>query len=101
MLDLGCDSPELITNLLQYGLEVSCVWHYLSDLYHYELIQVCQKQSFDFLVSKNEQLFTANEEWMQYLLPRKTKLLIIPDKRYTDYKHTLNLICQNIHSNGG
>ncbi len=101
LLDLGCDSPGLITKLRQCGLEVSSVWDCLSDLYHYELIEQCLNHHFDFLVSKNERLFTPNEEWMQYLLPRKTKLLIVPSKNSKGYKYVLKLICQNSHNKEG
>ena len=101
LLDLGCDSSEIITKLCQCGLEDSCVWDFISDLYHYELIQECQKNSFDFLVSKNERLFTPSEEWMQYLLPRKTKLMIIPLKDPRDCNYAFNLINQDLFNEGG
>ncbi len=98
LLDLGCDSPELVAKLRQCGLIVNCVWDYLSDLYHYELIQQCLNQSFDILVSKNERLFTPVEEWIQYLFPKKTKLLIVPEKRFLERKNPFDLIYNMIAS---
>jgi len=101
LLDLGCDSPDLIAKLRQCGLTVNSVWDYLSDIFHYELIQQCLNQSFDILVSKNERLFTPIEEWIQYLFPKKTKLLIVPEKRFLESNDPFNMIYKNICCKGG
>ena len=100
LLDLDCDSPELIAKLRQCGLIVNCVWDYLSDLYHYELIQQCLNHSFDILVSKNERLFTPIEEWIQYLFPKKTKLLIVSENRLKENKDIFKLIYDNMCNKG-
>lgn len=101
LLDLGCDSPELIAKLRQCGFSVNCVWDYLSDLYHYELIQQCLNHSFDILVSKNERLFTPIEEWIQYLFPKRTKLLIVSENRLKENKDLFNFIYNNMCNKGG
>lgn len=101
LLDIGCDSPELIAKLRNCGFIVDCIWDYLSDLYHYEIIEHCLTHRFDILVSKNERLFTPIEEWIQYLFPKRTKLLIVPEKRFLESKDTFSLISENICSKGG
>ena len=78
LLDIGCDSPKIIQQLTWLGLEVELVWNYLADLIHHELIELCTSQSFDLLVTPNERLLTPPEEWLNYLMPRRTQLFIPP-----------------------
>ena len=76
LLDFGCDSLPLVNHLEKLGLEVVCLWESVADLYHYEIIELCSDQSIDLLVSTNERLFTPSEEWLDYLMPHRTRLYI-------------------------
>ena len=86
LLDLDCDSSELIHSLKSLGVEVVCFWNHLADIYHYELIELCATQNFDILVTKNDRLFTPRGEWIELLFPRSTKLYVISQELLRDYK---------------
>ena len=81
LLDVGCESPTLINNLKQTGLEVIRLWDYAADLLHYEIIELCTAQYIDLLVTVNEKLLLPREEWLDYLMPHRTRMLIIPQKK--------------------
>jgi len=78
LLDVGIDSPEFIAELKYLGLEIECLWPHVADLLHYEIIELCTAQYIDLMVTTNERLLTPSEEWLQYLMPHRTRLCITP-----------------------
>ncbi len=76
LLDVGIDSPELIAELKILGLEIECLWSHVADLLHYEIIELCTAQYIDLMVTTNERLLTPPEEWLQYLMPHRTRLCL-------------------------
>lgn len=81
LLDIDCGSPSLIDRLKQLGLEVVRLWDYAADLIHYEIIELCTAQYIDLLVTSNERLMLPREEWLDYLMPHRTRMLIIPQQK--------------------
>jgi len=81
LLDIGCESSALIDKLKQLGLEVVRLWDYAADLLHYEIIELCTAQYIDLLVTTNEKLLLPREEWLDYLMPHRTRMLIIPQRK--------------------
>lgn len=78
LLDVGIDSPKLVAELKSLGLEIECLWPHVADLLHYEIIELCTAQYIDLMVTTNERLLTPPEEWLQYLMPHRTRLCITP-----------------------
>lgn len=78
LLDSNCDSPRLINQLKKLGLEVARLWDYIDDLVNYEIIQVCICQYIDLLVTTNDRLLMPPEEWIEYLMPHRTRLFLPP-----------------------
>lgn len=85
LLDIGVDQPELVKKLLNLGLEVITVWDSVSDLVQYEIIDMCTSQYIDLLVTKNSRMMTSSEEWLQYLMPHRTKLYCINSDALNNY----------------
>jgi len=81
LLDIGCESSALIDRLKQLGLEVVRLWDYAADLLHYEIIELCTAQYIDLFVTTNEKIMLPHEEWLDYLMPHRTRMLIIPQKK--------------------
>ena len=81
LLDVGCDSPLLINQLKKLGLEVVRLWDYADDLVNYEVIEICTSQYIDLLVSTNDRLLMPPEEWLEYLMPHRTRMYF-PPKTY-------------------
>ncbi len=81
LLDVGCESSTLLKRLKQLGLEVVRLWDYAADLLHYEIIELCTAQYIDLLVTTNEKLLLPREEWLDYLMPHRSRMLIIPHKK--------------------
>jgi len=81
LLDVGCESQALVNSLKQTGLEVVRLWDYAADLLHYEIIELCTAQYIDLLVTSNEKLLLPSEEWLDYLMPHRTRMLIIPQNK--------------------
>ena len=98
LLDYGCDSPSLVTHLESFGLEVVCLWEHVADLYHHEIIELCSDQRFDLFVSVNERLFTPSEEWVNYLMPHRTKFFLVPRRKLRSTKNLVHEISQRIHA---
>ena len=94
LLDFHLDTPDLTNELQQYNLTFKRIWDYISDLIQYELIDVCKSNYVDLIVTTNDRLFTSSEEWLQYLLPHRTRLFIVPKKLLTNYDHLASLINQ-------
>ena len=94
LLDLGCDTPRIIQELTWMGLEVEVVWQYLADLIHHELVDLCTSQSFDLLVTTNERLMMPPEEWLDYLMPRRTQLFVPPPSLLQTPKNLASAIYQ-------
>jgi hypothetical protein len=78
LLDSNCDSPTLIKRLKKLGLEVERLWDYIDDLVNYEIIQICISQYIDLLVTTNDRLLMPPEEWIEYLMPHRTRLFLLP-----------------------
>ena len=78
MLDSNCDFPALISQLKKLGLEVARLWDYTDDLVNYEVIQICTSQYIDLLVTTNDRLLMPPEEWIEYLMPHRTRLFFPP-----------------------
>lgn len=92
LLDVGCESPALVNRLKQLGLEVARLWDYAADLLHYEIIELCTAQYIDLLVTTNEKLMLPREEWLDYLMPHRTRMLIIPQNKLNfpeDLSHSI------------
>ncbi|MHA1946157.1 MAG: hypothetical protein ACXAC6_09335 [Candidatus Hodarchaeales archaeon] len=70
------------------------IWDYIADLIQYELIDVCKSNYVDLIVTTNDRLLTSAEEWVQYLLPHRTRLFIVPKELLTDYDYLASLINQ-------
>jgi hypothetical protein len=92
LLDVGIDSPELVAELKFLGLEIECLWPHVADLLHYEIIELCTAQYIDLMVTTNEQLLTPPEEWLQYLMPHRTRLCITPRHLLEDPKRLAHSI---------
>lgn len=43
LLNLGCDSPKTLKSMKEQGIEVVCLWDCIADLYHYEIIELCNE----------------------------------------------------------
>ncbi len=98
LIDIGCDFPDLVSQLKQFGLEVEYLWDYVADLIHYEIINICTSQYFDLLLTTNERLFTPPEEWLTYLMPRRTQILFIQKNRLKDPENFAQEIYQQVHT---
>jgi hypothetical protein len=75
LVDIGCDSPQIVQKLSDLGVEVISLWEHIIDLYHYEIIDLCYDQKIDLLVTINDRLFISGDIWLDYLKPTKTRLV--------------------------
>jgi hypothetical protein len=66
----------------------------MADLIQYEIIDVCKSHYVDLIVTTNDRLLTSAEEWVQYLLPHRTRLFIVPKELVMDYNQLASLINQ-------
>ncbi len=98
LLDVGIDSSELIAELKILGLEIECLWPHVADLLHYEIIELCTAQYIDLMVTTNERLQTPPEEWLQYLMPHRTRLCITPHHLLEDPKSLAHSIYSRTYS---
>lgn len=93
LLDIGVDTSELIRHLHQLGLEVEQVWTHAADLLHYEIIELCTSQFIDLLVTTNPRLLMPPEEWLDYLMPHRTRIIVIPETSL----NSTELLAKDIH----
>ena len=94
LLDFPLDTPDLTDKLKQYNLTFKRIWDYTADLIQYELIDACKSNYVDLIVTTNDRLLTSSEEWLQYLLPHRTRLCIVSKELLTDSKQLAFLINQ-------
>ncbi len=98
LLDIGCDSFTLINHLKQLGLEVVRLWDYAADLLHYEIIELCTAQYIDLLVTTNEKLLVPYEEWIDYLMPHRTRTYIAQQSRVDNPEEFARSIYHLVHT---
>lgn len=98
LLDIGCDSPSLIKQLEYLGIEIVRLWDHMADLLHYEIIELCTAQYIDLLVTMNENLLMPSEEWLDYLMPHRTRLCILSTDLIDNPKKLGQQIYQRAHT---
>ena len=94
LLDSFLDTPELTDKLSKYNLTFKRIWDDIADLIQYELIDVCKINYVDLIVTTNDRLFTSSEEWLQYLLPNRTRLCIVSKDLLDDPERLASMINQ-------
>jgi hypothetical protein len=94
LLDYPLDTPDITSRLHHYNLTSKRIWDYTADLIQYELIDVCKSNYVDLIVTTNDRLLTSGEEWLQYLLPHRTRLFIVPKELLQDLDKLALLINQ-------
>ena len=98
LLDISVDNSEIANNLRNLGLEVERIWDYVADLIQYEIIDVCTTQYIDLLVTINDRLMTSSEEWLEYLMPHRTRLCIASPHLIDNPEELTSHIYQRVHT---
>ncbi len=98
LLDVGSDTLNLIQHLKKLGLEVEQLWTHVMDLLHYEIIEVCTSQYIDILVTTNPRLLMPPEEWIDFLLPHRTRIIVVPEEIKKNPAEFAKIISKRAHS---
>lgn len=98
LLDIGSDTPRLIQQVSQKGLEVELLWTHVADLLHYEIVELCTSQYIDLLVTTNSRLLMPPEEWLEFLIPHRTRIIVVPEEKLESPKELAQLIYRFAHS---
>ncbi|PWI47913.1 hypothetical protein CEE45_09060 [Candidatus Heimdallarchaeota archaeon B3_Heim] len=98
LLDLNVDRPEILIPLKQKGIEIIQIWDLIADLVQYEIIETCINQYIDLIITSNTRLFTSSEEWINYLLPHRTRICYISEQYLANPSQLTELIIQSAHS---
>jgi len=98
LLDVGSDTLNVIQHLKKLGLEVEQLWAHVMDLLHYEIIEICTSQYIDILVTTNPRLLMPPEEWIDYLLPHRTRIIVVPEEIKNTPVEFAKVIFKHAHS---
>jgi hypothetical protein len=98
LLDVGSDTQSVIQYLKKFGLEVEQLWTHVMDLIHYEIIEICTSQYIDILVTTNPRLLMPPEEWIDYFLPHRTRIIVVPEEIKKTPAEFANSIFKHAHS---
>ena len=83
---------NLVKKLEGMGLEVVRLWDKVADMLHHEIIEICNAQYIDLLVTSNERILTPKEEWINYLIPSRTRIWITNKKSTEDNEQIAKMI---------
>lgn len=98
LLDIGTDTPELIQQLKVLNLEIELIWTHVADLLHYEIVELCTSQYIDLIVTTNPRLLMPSEEWLEYLIPHRTRIIFVPEEKLKSTKELAGLIYKRAYS---
>ena len=80
------------------GLEVELLWTHVADLLHYEIVELCTAQYIDLIVTTNPRLLMPPEEWLEYLIPHRTRIVVIPEEKLEAPKELARMVYRFAYS---